>query len=129
MIVLFDGVCNLCSRVVNFIIKRDNNNVFKFTALQSDTGIEIINKFGLEKDRIYTIILVDNEKCYQKSTAILNIVKNLRGLWKLFYGLILIPPFLRNPLYDFIAKNRYKWFGKQDRCMVPDAGIIRKFLK
>jgi len=128
MIVLFDGVCNLCNGLVSFIIHRDTKNIFKFAALQSERGKEIIKKSGLEPGKLYTVFLIDDEKIYGNSTAVLRILKNLKGLWRLMYIFILVPPFIRNTVYNIIANKRYRWFGKRDKCMVPDERIVRKFL-
>lgn len=128
MIVLFDGVCNICNRLVNFIIAKDKNNLFKFASLQSGTADKIIKKFCPEQNKIYSVLLIENEKFYKNSTAILRIFKNISGLWKLFYIFIIVPPFIRDAVYNVIAKKRYLWFGKKDRCMVPDDKIIQKFL-
>lgn len=128
MIVLFDGVCNLCNGLVSFIIHRDTKNIFKFAALQSERGKEIIKKSGLEPGKLYTVFLIDDEKIYGNSTAVLRILKNLKGLWRLLYIFILVPPFIRNTIYNIIANKRYRWFGKRDKCMVPDERIVRKFL-
>jgi len=128
MIVLFDGVCNLCNRLVRFTISRDSKNIFKFAALQSDAGIKALRKSGIEPDKIYSVILIDNEKIYNNSSAVLRILKNLKGLWPLLYILIIVPGFIRDAVYNIISNNRYRWFGKRNKCMIPDERVMQKFL-
>ncbi len=127
-IILFDGVCNLCNSSVNFVIKHDKKNVFKFAALQSEAGIALISKHKEAASRLDSIVLIEDNKFYEKSTAILRIVKHFSGAYPLLYGFIIIPKFLRNPIYDYIAQNRYKWFGKKDSCMIPTSQLKAKFL-
>lgn len=128
-IIFFDGICNFCNSSVNFIIKRDNKNYFKFASLQSEYAQNFLDLKKLPKNEFDSIILFKNNKLYIKSSATLQITKHLKGLWKLFFILIIIPPFIRNFLYDIIAKNRYKWFGKRDVCMIPDEKIKNRFLQ
>ena len=128
LIVLFDGVCNFCNGSVNFIIDRDKENKFKFAALQSDAGQELLKKFNLPTEDFNTFVLIKNGKILKKSTAALNVVKEFPGLWKLLYAFIIIPPFIRDIGYNIIAKNRYKWFGKMDACRVPTPELREKFL-
>ncbi|HRE41199.1 MAG TPA: thiol-disulfide oxidoreductase DCC family protein [Ignavibacteria bacterium] len=127
-IILFDGVCNFCNSTINFLIDRDKENKFKFGALQSDAGQYYLKKFGLNTDDFDTFVLVNGDKFYTKSTAALKISKELPGLYKLLYAFIIIPPPLRNLVYDFIAKNRYKIFGKTDSCRMPTPELKAKFL-
>jgi predicted DCC family thiol-disulfide oxidoreductase YuxK len=127
-IVLFDGVCNFCNASVNFIIKRDNKNKFKFAALQSDPGQKLSAELDLQSENLITLILIEEDKYYVKTTAALRIVRHLRGLWKLLYFFIIIPPFVRNLLYDSIARYRYKWFGKRETCRVPAENEKSKFI-
>ncbi|MCY7361335.1 MAG: DCC1-like thiol-disulfide oxidoreductase family protein [Ignavibacteria bacterium] len=127
-VILFDGVCNLCNSSVNFIIDHDNNKVFKFAALQSDIGQEMLSKFNLSKDEFDSVILIDNENCYTKSTAALKIAKEFSSYWKLLYVFIIIPAFIRNFFYDLISKNRYKMFGKKDSCRMPTPELKDRFL-
>lgn len=127
-IILFDGVCNLCNGAVTFIIKRDKNDVFKFAALQSDVGQELIAKFNIDTEKVDSIILIDGEKYFSKSAAALRISKELSGAYTLLFGFIVLPRFIRNSVYDYIAKNRYKWFGKKESCMIPTAELKAKFL-
>lgn len=137
-IIFFDGICNFCNSSVNFIIKRDKNNYFKFASLQSEFAQNFLEPFNLVpkvhlgngkmEKKLDSIILFKNNKLYIKSTAALRIAKHLYGLWKIFFIFIIIPPFIRNFAYDIIAKNRYKWFGKRDSCMIYDDDIKNKFL-
>jgi predicted DCC family thiol-disulfide oxidoreductase YuxK len=112
-ILLFDGVCNLCNGLVRFIEKRDNNGRIRFVPLQSDTGKSLLLMAGLSPDSIDT-----GEKILFKSAAVLNLLKSMGGGWRLFYCLIIIPPFIRDLFYNLIAKNRYKLFGKRESCEV-----------
>tara|TARA_B110000003_G_C16582002_1_gene508436 strand:- start:746 stop:1153 length:408 start_codon:yes stop_codon:yes gene_type:complete len=127
-IILFDGVCNLCNGAVNFVIKRDPGNVFKFAPLQEKQGALLLKTHAIDIQKLESIVLIENEKVYIKSSAALRITKKLSGLWPLFFVLLIIPSFIRDGIYDIIAKNRYKWFGKKEQCMIPTPGLIEKFL-
>lgn len=127
-IVLFDGVCNLCNNSVQFIIKRDPKDRFRFAALQEEAGLALVSQYQIDTSKVDSIVLIDNGKAYVKSTAALRIAKNLKGPWPLLYAFIIIPNFMRNWGYDFIAKNRYKWYGKKDACMIPTPELKSKFL-
>lgn len=127
-IILFDGVCNLCNAAIDFIIKRDNKARFKFGALQDNTTKDLLEHFSIKKEYMDSLILIQNGKVYYKSTAALEIAKNLRGLWPLMYYLIVVPEFVRNPIYDWIAKNRYRWFGKKETCRLPTPEEQSRFL-
>ena len=129
-IILFDGVCNLCEASVQFIIKYDKKDVFRFVALQSDLGIEIIKHIGLDIKNIDSVILYEPGIAYNyKSAAALEIAKNLGGFFHLGTVFKLIPNGLRNLLYDYIAKNRYQWYGKKESCLVPTIELKSKFLE
>jgi predicted DCC family thiol-disulfide oxidoreductase YuxK len=127
-IILFDGVCNLCNGAVNFVIERDKKKVFKFAALQSEIGQELTSKFNIDTLKVDSIILIDGEKHYEKSTAALRIARELSGAYPLLYGFMVLPGFLRNAVYDYIARNRYKWFGKKESCMIPTPELKSRFL-
>lgn len=127
-IVLFDGICNFCNSSINKIIRHDKKNRFKFAALQSETGKKLLEKHSIDSSRTDSIILIENNVAYIKSTAILKISKHMSGLYPLTYGFIIIPVFIRNAVYDFIARNRYKWWGKKDSCMIPTEEVKAKFL-
>lgn len=127
-IVLFDGVCNLCNGAVQFIIKNDKKDMFRFAALQSETGRKLLATHQLQHGKIDSIVLIKNDKAFIKSTAALHIAKELSGIWKLAYYYIVFPKFIRDAVYDFIARNRYGWFGKKDQCMIPTPELKKKFL-
>ncbi len=127
-IILFDGVCNLCNSSVIFAIKRDKNDVFRFAALQSEIGEQLTSKYNIDTSKTDSIILIDGEKYYEKSSAALHIAKYLSGGWPLLYSFIILPKFIRDSVYNFIAKNRYKWYGKKESCMIPTPELQAKFL-
>jgi predicted DCC family thiol-disulfide oxidoreductase YuxK len=127
-IILFDGICNLCNSGVQFIIKRDLKCHFKFASLQSETGQMLLNKYGVS-NKIDSIIVIENEKVYIKSSAALHISRYLDGYWRYLTILKVLPPFIRDFLYDILAKNRYKWFGKKDNCMLPTLEMKKRFLE
>jgi predicted DCC family thiol-disulfide oxidoreductase YuxK len=127
-IVLFDGVCNFCNSSVNFIIRHDKKKRYKFAALQSDIGRVLSEKNAIDQSKIDSIILVENGKVFIKSSAILRISQHLNYLYPLFFGFVIIPKFIRDRVYDFIAKNRYKWFGKKETCMIPSPEIKSRFI-
>ncbi|MES2836758.1 MAG: thiol-disulfide oxidoreductase DCC family protein [Bacteroidota bacterium] len=127
-IILFDGVCNFCNSSINFVIERDPNKKFKFAPLQSEAGEKIQKQFNLDTTKFDSVLLIKNGKVLSKSTAALYIAKELKGLWPLLFVFIIVPPFLRNAVYNYIAKNRYKWFGKQDSCMMPTPDLRSRFL-
>lgn len=127
-VVLFDGVCNFCDASVQFIIRNDPAGKFRFAPLQSAFAREILQKNGLNPEVFDSVLLVENGKVYQKSAAALRIARKLRRLWPVLYVFIIVPPFIRNAVYDFIARNRYRWFGKKDACMLPTPEIRSRFL-
>jgi len=110
------------------VIKRDKNGVFRFAALQSEIGKELALEFNIDTSQSDSIILIDNEKCYIKSSAALHISKQLSGGYPLLFGFMIIPTFIRNWVYDFVARNRYQWYGKRESCMVPTKKMKEKFL-
>jgi len=114
--IFFDGFCNLCNSSVRFIIKRDNKNKFQFASLQSELGQTVLKENNLPDTNFNTLLLVKNGKVYTFSTAALIIAKELSGLWPLLYVAIIFPEKIRNTVYNYIAKNRYKWFGKKEQC-------------
>ena len=128
-IVLFDGVCNLCNSSVNYIIDRDKNDVFRFAALQSELGQQIQQYIGLNTNQLDSIILyIPKEAYYTKSSAAIRIMSEFRGFWKLTRGFYIFPTFIRNLVYNYIAKNRYKWYGKKEQCRIPTPALQQKFL-
>ena len=127
-IILFDGVCNLCNSSVQFVIQHDRSDKFLFAALQSQTGQALLEKYNLPQQGFDSFVLIQNEKVFLKSTAALHVAKQLNGPTKLLYGFIIVPAFIRNAVYNFIAKNRYKWFGKKESCMMPTPSLQSRFL-
>ena len=127
-IILFDGICNLCNSTINFVIKKDKRNIFKFATLQSETGKSLLSEFKIDRMKTDSIVLIDGNKTYVKSDAALHIAKNLSGAYPLLYGFFVLPRFIRDRIYDHIARNRYKWFGKKEECMIPSPELKAKFL-
>jgi predicted DCC family thiol-disulfide oxidoreductase YuxK len=127
-VVFFDGVCNLCSASVQFIIKYDKKNNFKFASLQSDFAKNELAHFDVDFTSPSSFILLYQGKIYRKSTAALMVAKKLNGLWPLCYFFIIVPRFIRDWVYSLIAKNRYRWFGKLESCWVPNESLRHKFL-
>jgi predicted DCC family thiol-disulfide oxidoreductase YuxK len=127
-VILFDGICNLCNASVQFIIKRDHQSYFKFAALQSEAGITLQKEYKLPLNKWNSVILINNGKVFDRSSAVLNIVKKLSGPLSLLYIFIIVPPFLRNFIYDRIAENRYKWYGKRNECMIPTPDLMSRFI-
>ena len=127
-IILFDGVCNLCNASVNFIIKHDKKAHFKFASLQSDAAKELLLQYNSKKINMDSIILIENNNLYEKSTAALRISKKLDNGFRFLYIFTIIPTFIRDYVYNYIAKNRYKWYGKKDACMIPTPELKDKFL-
>ena len=128
-IILFDGLCNLCEASVQFVIKHDNSDQFRFVALQSDLGQKIIAHIGINSKNIDSVLLYEpGVAYYYKSNAALRVAKNLGGLFHLGTVFRIIPTTLRNALYDYVAKNRYSWYGKKQNCMIPTEELKSKFL-
>ena len=127
-VILFDGYCNLCSASVVFILKRERGDTFRFASLQSEYAADLLNRIGIRQDVPDSIVLVEGERVYYQSTAALRIARRLRGLWSLLYAFITLPLFIRNPVYDWIARNRYRWFGKRSTCFMPQQDLSYKFL-
>ena len=128
-IILFDGICNLCSGMVQFTLKRDRQEKFKFASLQSASGQALLTKFGLSKEDFDSFVYIDGNRYFQKSSASLRVFKELSGGWKLLFVFIIVPTFIRDFVYNRISKNRYKIFGKKDSCMVPTPEIKNRFLE
>jgi predicted DCC family thiol-disulfide oxidoreductase YuxK len=128
-VVLFDGVCNLCNGSVNFIIDRDPTARFRFAALQSSQATELLARLGqAPQPEPQSVLLVEDGRLYERSTAALRIARRLRGGWKLLYAFIVVPRPLRDAVYGFIARNRYRWFGKSEACRVPTPELRARFL-
>lgn len=128
-VILFDGVCNLCNNSVQFIIKRDRKDVFRYAALQSEIGKELLAERNIDTSKVDSIILIEpGVAFYTKSDAALEIGRSFGGVWTLLSVFNLIPSSLRNIVYDFVAKNRYRWFGRKNACMIPTPDLKAKFL-
>lgn len=127
-ILLFDGVCNLCTGIVKFVIKRDRRKVFRFAALQSQSGQSLLEKFDLPVADFDTFVLIIGDKYYTKSTAVLHVLKALGGLWAVLYVYIVFPESMRDFIYDVVARTRYRIFGKKETCLVPSPEIKDRFL-
>lgn len=128
-IVLFDGVCNLCNASVQFIIRHDKGLVFSFASLQSETANDLLKDFSYTATNLESIVLIENNRLYTRSTAALHIAKNLKGAARLLYTFIIIPRPLRDWVYNWIARNRYRWFGRKESCMVPTKELQARFLE
>jgi len=127
-VILFDGVCNLCNGAITFIINRDRKNHYRFASLQSDIGALYLEKHSLNPKETDSIILIRGEHAYVKASAVLRIAQKMSGLWPLLYVFMIIPKFISNAVYDYIARNRYKWFGKEESCMIPTPALRDRFL-
>lgn len=127
-IVLFDGVCNFCNASVNFLLRRDKDGVFRFAALQSETGRKLLAEAGLERRDLDSMVLIEGGKVAVKSTAALHAARRLPGLWRIAGLLLAIPKGLRDWCYDAVAARRYRWFGKREACMIPTEEMRSRFL-
>jgi predicted DCC family thiol-disulfide oxidoreductase YuxK len=121
-VILFDGVCNLCNASIDFIIKRD------IKALQEETGKKLLSRFEVNPEYLDSLVLIEKEQIYFRSTAALKIARKLSGVWPLFYGLIILPTGIRDGIYNWIGRNRYRWFGKKKTCRLPTPEERAKFL-
>lgn len=128
-IILFDGVCNLCDATVQFIIKHDKHDVFRFVALQSELGQQIVKYIGVDTSKTDSIILYEpGHAYYYKAEAAIKIAKELGGIYSLMGIFSIFPDWFSNKVYDYVARNRYKWYGKKDECMIPTPEMKAKFL-
>lgn len=127
-IILFDGICNFCNSAVNFTIKRNTKANILFAPMQSAAGQKLLQQHDLPLDDMQSFIFIENGVVYKQSTAALIVCRHLKGLWPLCYGLIIIPKFIRDGIYNWIAKNRYKWFGVRQQCMIPSPDVKTRFL-
>lgn len=127
-LILFDGVCNLCTHSVQFVIQRDAKQQFRFASIQSDLGQKVLQQYGLSTTKINTVVLLNNNQIYTHSTAALHIAQHLGGLWQLASLALWIPAPLRDIVYTFVAQNRYRWFGKQESCWLPTPELKNRFL-
>jgi len=129
IIILFDGVCNLCNGFVQFVIRRDPEGKFRFASLQSDFGRSQLIRHKINPDSLHSIIVIDGDIARQRSDAVLHVAKHLGGAWRLFVAFGILPRFLRDAAYNLIASNRYKIFGKQESCMTPTAELLGRFIE
>ena len=127
-VLLFDGICNLCSRAVDLVIRLDRHGVFRFASLQSDVGMELLEQYNLDPSETDSVVLVEAGRAYVLSTAALRIARRLGKMWAAFYVLIVVPRVLRDGAYKAIARRRYRWFGKREICRVPTPEEQRRFL-
>lgn len=127
-IVLVDGVCHFCQGLTKWIIKRDPEGKYHFASLQSDVAKELLVKGNLSTDSMDTFVLIENGKYYTRSTAALRLAKGLKFPYPLLYVFIIVPKFIRNAIYNWVARNRYRWFGKDEACMLPTPEIKDRFL-
>lgn len=128
-IILFDGVCNFCNAIVNFIIRQDRKNVFLFAALQSESGKKLLEQYHINWQRSDSFVVIENDKAYIKSNATLKLYAKLPWYWGWTQIFWIVPKFIRDWIYSVIARNRYKWFGKKDECMVPSQEVKQRFLQ
>jgi predicted DCC family thiol-disulfide oxidoreductase YuxK len=127
--ILFDGVCNFCNHWVQVALKKDRKGQLRFAPLQSQAAIKLLKEHSLQTTSLSSVVLLENGKAYTQSSAVCRICKHLSGGWKLLYGFIVIPKFIRDGIYNVIARNRYKWFGRKDACMIPSAEQRTRFLQ
>lgn len=129
-LILFDGVCNLCNNSINYVIKHDKQNIFMFAPLQGKAGQQIIKHYNIDTSKTDSILLYSEEKGLKiKSSAAIAIASKLGFPRSVLTIFLIVPPFIRNWVYDYIAKNRYKWYGKKDACMIPTPELKAKFLE
>jgi predicted DCC family thiol-disulfide oxidoreductase YuxK len=127
-VVFFDGVCNLCNASVNFLIARDPKAKFRFSSLQSEFSQGFLPFYGVNPAVVDSIAFFSEGRLYRRSRAALEIAKRMRNAWPICYVFIIIPGFLRDAIYNWIARNRYKWFGKEDACSIPTPDLKARFL-
>lgn len=127
-VVLFDGVCNFCESSVQFILRHDKTGSLRFASLQSEIGQQLLTAYGIS-DELQSVVFVESGKAYTKSAAAFRIARYFGGWWKLLLVFSILPAFITDFGYDIIAKNRYRWFGKKDACMIPSADIRSRFLE
>lgn len=127
-IILFDGVCLMCNATVRFVFKRDPNARFMFAPIQSEAGQQLIQQYGLP-DNNDTVILIEHDAFYVKSTAALRIARQLKAPWSLMAVFLFVPKVIRDAVYDFIGRHRYRWFGQSEQCVLPSEALAKRFLK
>lgn len=127
-IILFDGVCNFCNSAVNFTLKRNTKADIRFAPMQSEAGQKLLQQYNLPVDDMQSFIFIEAGIVYKQSTAALKVCRHLKGIWPMCYGFMIVPKFIRDGIYSWIAKNRYKWFGVQQACMIPTPEVRARFL-
>ena len=133
-VILFDGICNLCNGVVAFIIKKDKKALFRFAAMQSEAGQALLHQYCgmngsiIPSEENTTFFYIRGKECFRQSTAVLEILNDLGGIWKVFYPLQYIPVRARDAVYMFVSRNRYRWFGKRKTCGIPVPGVKNRFI-
>lgn len=127
-VVLIDGVCHLCQGLVRFIVPRDPKGSFLFAPLQNELAREMMVANGLTPGQLNTVVVLEDGVCYTESAAVLRIARRLRFPWPVAYIFIIVPRSLRDALYRYVARNRYRWFGRDEQCLVPTPEIRRRFL-
>ena len=128
VLVLFDGVCNLCNGFVQFVIRRDRPEKFRFASLQSPFAHQQLIQFGLDPELLHSVIVIEKGRIYQRSDAALRVARHLRGWWPVLTIFRIIPLRLRDAIYNWVASSRYRWFGRSDACMVPDPSLKSRFM-
>jgi predicted DCC family thiol-disulfide oxidoreductase YuxK len=128
-VIYFDGVCNLCTGSVQFVLKRDKKKIFRFASLQGEGGRKLLKDYQLPALNYKTFIVEEGGKVFTRSTAALRVFKHLGGAWSLLYVFIIIPAFIRDAVYNFVSNNRYSWFGKTDECWLPKAEWKNRFIE
>ncbi len=126
--ILFDGVCSVCNSSVDFVLRRDKKDRFLVGALQGQEGKKLLSRFDANPEYLDSLVLVEEGQIYFRSTAVLRIAKRLPGFWPLLYGLVILPPFIRDGIYDWFGRNRYRWFGKKETCRLPTPEEKAKFI-
>ncbi|MDF2448143.1 MAG: hypothetical protein K0R26_647 [Bacteroidota bacterium] len=127
-VLLFDGFCNLCHASVQFVLKHEKKPDLLFCSLQSEKGLQLLKAHSIDPQVTNSLVLIENGKAYKKSSAALRVTKYLRGAFQLSLFFMIIPAFIRNAVYDFISKNRYKWYGKKETCIIPVSEMKSRFL-
>ena len=127
-IIIFDGVCNLCEYSVNFIVKNDRQGKFTFVSAQSEIGENLQRLHGVDTLQDGTVVLLKGDHVYAKSDAVMEIAKELDGFWRFLHVFKFLPKSVRDFMYVIISKNRYRWFGKKDECLLPDEHLKKRFL-
>jgi predicted DCC family thiol-disulfide oxidoreductase YuxK len=127
-VILFDGVCNFCNSTVNFTLKRNTRANIRFAPMQSEAGRHLLKHYNLPADDMQSFIFIEDGVVYKQSTAALRVCRHLKGVWPLCYSFIIVPKLIRDGIYNWIAGNRYKWFGKKDACMIPAPEVKARFL-